>query len=53
MKKETNNIPVKSYVDLGLIIPTLGLTQYFFGDVVLTCIIITQLSARKTSTNIH
>lgn len=42
MGKQTN-IPVKSYVDFGLIIPTLGRTQYLFGDVVLTYIIIADL----------
>jgi len=30
-------IPVKSHFSLGLMMPMLGLTQYFFGDVVLTC----------------
>lgn len=52
MGKQTN-IPVKSYVDFGLIIPTLGLTQYLFGDVVLTYIIIVQISDRNTCIRIH
>lgn len=30
-------IPVKSKVELGMTIPTFGRTQYFLGDVVLTC----------------
>ena len=29
--------PVKSHVSLGLIMPVLGRTQYFLGDVVFTC----------------
>lgn len=29
--------PVNSQKDFGIITPTLGRTQYFFGDVVLTC----------------
>lgn len=31
------NVPVKSHVEFGLRTPVLGLTQYFFGEVVLTC----------------
>jgi hypothetical protein len=30
-------IPEKSQLDFGEIIPTFGRTQYFLGDVVLTC----------------
>jgi hypothetical protein len=31
--------PITSHVDLGKTTPLLGLTQYFFGFVVLTCTI--------------
>lgn len=31
------DVPVKSHVDFGSIMPVFGRTQYFFGEVVLTC----------------
>ena len=36
-KKIIKNVPENSHVDFGKIIPTFGRTQYFLGDVVLTC----------------
>lgn len=36
-KSVDKGIPIKSQVAFGMTIPTLGRTQYLFGDVVLTC----------------
>lgn len=37
LKEWQAEIPVKSHVSLGLMMPVLGRTQYFLGDVVFTC----------------
>ena len=37
MHTADNVIPINSQVDFGMRTPTFGRTEYFLGDVVLTC----------------